>query len=72
MCKNCCSNDYKSPTTEVYLDKFVKYIFSPMLFILGVIGLVILFLGKILSRTSFISFLLKDIQLIYFSLSQDQ
>lgn len=72
MCKNCCSNDYKSATTEVYLDKFVKYIFSPILFILGVIGLVILFLGKILSRTSFISFLLKDIQLIYFSLSQDQ
>lgn len=72
MCKNCCSKDYKSPTTEVYLDKFVKYIFSPILFILGVIGLVILFLGKILSRTSFISFLLKDIQLKYFSLSQDQ
>lgn len=61
MCKNCCLNDYKSLIIEVYLDKFVKYIFLLILFILGVIGLVILFFGKILSRIFFIFFLLKDI-----------
>ena len=46
MGASCCKPDPVEPTVEVYVDKLVKYVISPIVIILGFVTLVILYLGK--------------------------